>query len=98
MRLIPKRRKSGPAQAVETVFTALKLGAIVGAVQGAEKGARKGVKRAVKRKPALREAPIVLAAGGAATLAALKLRSNGSEPAQPQQQTGGPVTSATAPG
>jgi hypothetical protein len=99
MRLIPRRRKTGPAKAAETLVTALKLGAIVGAVQGATKGAGKGTKKAVKgtaayktskkavsRTPVLKRAPVVLAAGGAAVVAAKKLRStDGSSPSQPQQ-------------
>jgi hypothetical protein len=83
MRLLPRRNKSEAAKAVDTIVTALKLGAVAGAVKGAGKGVEKGVKRATKRTPAVRKAPIVLAAGGAAVLAAVKLRSNGSAPAPP---------------
>jgi hypothetical protein len=102
MRLIPRRTKTGPAKAADTLITALKLGAIVGGIRGATKGAGKGAtkavkgtaayktsKKAAKKTPVLRKAPIVLAAGGAAVVAARKLRSNGSSP------TGSPT--ATAP-
>ena len=91
MRLIPRKRKTAPQQAVETIVTALKLGAIIGAVkgatQGAGKGASKGVQRAAKRTPAAKRVPIVLAAGAAAAVAAKKLRSNGASPAQPTATT-----------
>ena len=86
MRLIP-RRKSKPQQTVDTIVTWLKLGAVAGAARGAGKGAKKGVQRATKKTPALKGAPIVLAAAGGATLVAVKkLRStDGSTPQQTQQ-------------
>jgi hypothetical protein len=94
MRLIPRRKKTGPAKAADTLMTALKLGAIVGGIQGATKGAGKGAKKAVTKTPLLRRAPIVLAAGGAAAVAAKKLRSD-STPTQPQQT---PQAPAAVPG
>jgi len=100
MKLI-RRRKKEPAKTVDTIVTALKLGAIIGAVRGgtkgAGKGAKKGVKRVAKRTPAVpRAVPIAIATAGAGAIAVKKLRSNGSA-AQPQPTSPPPVTSATAP-
>jgi hypothetical protein len=76
MRVIPKR-KSRTQKTVDTIVTWLKIGAVAGAAKGAGKGAKTGVRRAAKKTPALRRAPIVLAAGAAAAVAAVKLRSSG---------------------
>ena len=99
MKLIPRRKKQ-PAKTVDTIVTALKLGAIVGAVRGgtkgAGKGAKKGVKRVAKRTPAVpRVVPIAIATGAGAVVVK-KLRSNGSA-AQPQPTSPPPVTAATSP-
>ena len=91
MRLIPQR-KSQTQKTVDTIVTWLKIGAVAGAARGAGKGAKKGVQRATKKTPVLRKAPIVLAAGGAAVVAAKKLRSSdGSTPSQPQQSHQAPA-------
>jgi hypothetical protein len=82
MRLIPQR-KSQTQKTVDTIVAWLKLGAVAGAAKGAGKGAGKGVKRAAKKNPAIKRAPIVLAAGGAAILAVAKLRSGSDSPPTP---------------
>jgi hypothetical protein len=82
MRVIP-RRKSQTQQTVDTIVAWLKLGAVAGAAKGAGKGAQKGVRRAAKKNPAIKRAPILLAAGGAAVLAAVKIRSGGDSTPSP---------------
>jgi hypothetical protein len=81
-----RRRKSKKSQVVDLLETYLKLQAAKKATKGATKGARKAAKgtavyQVAKRTPVVRRIPIIVGAGVAAAVVAVKLRSSGDDPA-----------------
>jgi hypothetical protein len=77
-----RRRKSKKSQVVDLLETYLKLQAARKATTGARKAAKgTAVYQVAKRTPVVRRIPIIVGAGVAAAVVAVKLRSSGDDPA-----------------
>ena len=79
-----RRRKSKKSQAVDLLETYLKLQAAKKATKGARKAAKgTAVYQVAKRTPFVRRIPIIVGAGVAAAVVAVKLRSSGDDSPAP---------------
>jgi hypothetical protein len=77
-----RRRKSKKSQVVDLLETYLKLQAAKKATKGARKAAKgTAVYQVAKRTPLVRRVPIIVGAGVAAAVVAVKLRSSGDDAA-----------------
>ncbi len=75
-----RRQKSKKSQVVDLLETYLKLQAAKKATKGARKAAKgTAVYQVAKRTPLVRRIPIIVGAGVAAAVVAVKLRSSGDE-------------------
>jgi len=79
-----RRRKSKKSQAVDLLETYLKLQAAKKATKGARKAAKgTAVYQVAKRTPFVRRIPIIVGAGVAAAVVAVKLRSSDDDSSAP---------------
>ena len=79
-----RRRKTKKSQVVDLLETYLKLQAAKKATKGARKAAKgTAVYQVAKRTPVVRRIPIIVGAGVAAAVVAVKLRSSGDDSPAP---------------
>ena len=77
-----RRRKNKKSQALDLLETYLKLQAAKKATKGARKAAKgTAVYQVAKRTPLVRRIPVIVGAGVAAAVVAVKLRSSGDDTA-----------------